>query len=51
LPAELVKDQETFVLRVKGDSMIKAGILDKLERGRQVLLYRLPLLGLDCQYG
>ncbi|GFP33139.1 hypothetical protein HKBW3S42_02062 [Candidatus Hakubella thermalkaliphila] len=25
--------------------------LDKLERGRQVLLYRLPLLGLDCQYG
>ncbi|GFP27081.1 transcriptional repressor LexA [Candidatus Hakubella thermalkaliphila] len=28
LPAELVKDQETFVLRVKGDSMIKAGILD-----------------------
>jgi repressor LexA len=28
LPAELVKDQETFVLRVKGDSMIKVGILD-----------------------
>jgi repressor LexA len=28
LPTELVRDDATFVLRVKGDSMIDAGILD-----------------------
>jgi repressor LexA len=28
LPTELVRDDATFVLRVKGDSMIEAGILD-----------------------
>lgn len=28
LPTELVRDDSTFVLRVKGDSMIEAGILD-----------------------
>ena len=28
LPTELVRDDATFVLRVKGDSMVEAGILD-----------------------
>lgn len=28
LPAERVPDKETFMLRIKGDSMIQAGILD-----------------------
>lgn len=38
LPAEMIPNQETFILNVKGDSMINVGIFD----GDQVLVQRQP---------
>ncbi len=39
IPAELLPNQETFLLKVRGDSMIEAGIFD----GDQVLVEQTPV--------